>query len=98
MFDVRHSTFSARLDCHYQVQPPSTVDGRTLLVVTLHGFGQTPEQLLPLTSNLVGRQHVIAVLEAPYRFYLPEGPGGKREIGCCWATPRHAPESVRLHH
>jgi predicted esterase len=98
MLDVRHSTFSARLDCHYLTRPPRSIDARTLLVVTLHGFGQTPEQILPLTENLVGPGHVIAALEAPHRFYLPEGPGGKREIGCCWATPRHAPESIRLHH
>jgi len=94
---VLHRTFPARLDCHYLLRAPEEVDGGALLVVTLHGFGQSAEQILPLTEKLVGRQHVIAALQAPYQFYLP-GEGTNREIGYCWATARHAAESIRLHH
>ena len=55
---VRHYGFSARLDCHYLVRAPQAIDGRTALVLTLHGFGQDAETMLPLTEKLVGRQHV----------------------------------------
>ncbi len=94
---VRHCSFSARLDCHYLVRAPETVDGRTVLVVTLHGFGQTPDEFLPPTEKLVGPGRVIAALQAPYQFYLPGG-GTDRKVGYCWATRQHAPESIRLHH
>ncbi len=94
---VRHCTFSARLDCHYQVRTPDVVDGRTLLFVALHGFGQTPEVMLPLTEQLVGRQHVVASIEAPSSFFLP-GKGRSLEVGCCWATTRHPQSAIRLHH
>ena len=94
----RHCTFSARLDCHYQVRAPEAIDGRTLLVVTLHGFGQTPEAILPLTEKLVGRQHVVAALEGPNQFFLPQQTGGPLEAGFCWGANRHAPGAIRLHH
>jgi phospholipase/carboxylesterase len=94
----RHCTFSARLDCHYLVQAPGVLDARTLLVVTLHGFGQTPETMLPLTADLVGRRHVIASLQGPHGFFLPGEPGRRLEVGYCWVTSRHSPSEIRLHH
>jgi predicted esterase len=95
---VRHCSFSARLDCHYLVRAPETAGPRTLLFVALHGFGQTPEIMLPLTAKLVGNQHVVAALEAPSAFFLPTKPGEPFQAGCSWATNRHAPSAVRLHH
>src|SRR5438477_7174477 len=92
---VRYCTFSTRLDCHYLVRAPDAIDGRTLLVVTLHGFGQNAESMLPLTEKLVGRQHVIASLQGPNQFFLP---GTTSEVGYGWATSRHAASSIRLHH
>lgn len=94
----RHCSFSARLDCHYLVRAPDAIDGRTLLFVTLHGFGQTPEEILPLTENLVGRRHIVAAIEAPSAFFLPSKPAGPFGVGCCWATSRHPANSIRLHH
>src|SRR3712207_6673498 len=95
---VRHCSFSARLDCHYQALAPDVLDARTLLVVTLHGFGQTPEMLLPLTADLVGRQPVIVALEGPHGFFLPAQPGARLDVGSCWVTSRHSPRGIRLHH
>lgn len=95
---ARHCTFSARLDCHYLVRAPDAVDARTLLAVALHGFGQTAETMLPLTEKLVGRQHVVASLQGPNQFFLSGEAGRPGEVGYCWATSRHAPGSIRLHH
>jgi predicted esterase len=95
---VRHCSFSARLDCHYLVRAPDAVDARTLLVVALHGFGQTPEIMLPLTEKLMGGRHVIAALEGPNAFFLPSKPGEKLGSGCCWVTERHSRSGIRLHH
>lgn len=96
--NVRHSTFSARLDCHYLVRAPEAVDRRTLLVVALHGFGQTTETMLPLTQKLVGPQHIVAAIEGPNAFFLPVKPGEPMQSGCCWVTNRHPQSAIRLHH
>lgn len=92
---ARHSTFSARLDCHYLLYSPETPPSGALLVAALHGFGQTPEIMLRLTGNMLGTKHVIAAVEAPNRFYLDQG---TNQVGCCWITHRHAESSIRLHH
>jgi predicted esterase len=96
MDEPRHCTFAARLDCHYLLSAPEAIDSRTALVVTLHGYGQTPEVMLPLTRKLVGSKHVIASLEGPNRFFLREQP--EAQIGVCWNTKRHSASGIRLHH
>ena len=65
---ARHYTFSAQLDCHYQLGSPESIGPETLLVVTLHGFGQTADVMLPLTERTFGQQQVIASLEGPISF------------------------------
>jgi predicted esterase len=92
---ARHCTFSARLDCHYLLHVPGPIDTGTLLVVTLHGFGQNAEMMLPLTEKLMGGRHVIASLQGPNQFFLP---GTTSEAGFGWGANRHAPSSIRLHH
>jgi predicted esterase len=95
-FDApRHFTFSARLDCHYLLHAPETVNEETLLVAALHGFGQTPEVMLRLTGTMLGPRHAIAAIEAPYQFFTAQG---SNHVGCCWITQRHSQSSIRLHH
>jgi len=62
---IRQCTFSARLDCHYLLHVPETADPRTVLVMTLHGFGQNPESMLRLTERMFGPQQVLASLQGP---------------------------------
>jgi phospholipase/carboxylesterase len=85
--------FSVPLDCHYLLRAPDHVDERTPLVVALHGFGGTPEDMLRRTDRLFATPPVIAALEGPYRFFLPAG----RDVGYGWITSRRADESIRLH-
>jgi predicted esterase len=94
MSDVLLRTFSARLDCHYLLQAPQTVDSETPLVVALHGFGANPEAMLPLTARLFGARSVIAALQGPNQFFLGET---RREVGYGWITNHHPAESIRLH-
>src|SRR6202035_1939788 len=91
----RHCSFSARLDCHYLVRVPDSIDEGTLLVAALHGFGQNAEMMLALTEKMFGRRHAIASLQGPNQFFLN---GGTSEVGYCWVTNRHAAGSIRLHH
>jgi predicted esterase len=92
---VERRTFSARLDCHYLLRPTAEVDGSTLLVAALHGFGSNPEVMLRLTEGLLGPRPVIAAIQAPSQFFLSQHAS---EVGYCWATQKHSDESVRLHH
>jgi phospholipase/carboxylesterase len=89
-------TFSARLDCHYLIYAPPAITDTTLLAVTLHGFGQTPDAMLRLTGGLMlGDKHVIAAVQGPNQFYMSQT---TNQVGYCWITHRHAESSIRLHH
>ena len=90
----RH-TFQATLDCHYLLHLPEHAGPRTALVVALHGFGQSPREILPLMARLLGRQHIIAALEAPYAFYKSTR---TNDVGHSWITTLHAASDIRLHH
>jgi phospholipase/carboxylesterase len=83
------------LDCHYLLRTPDLLEGRTPLVVALHGFGANPEIMLHLTARLFHTEPVIAAVQGPYSFFLPTP---ERKTGYGWIDSRHAYESVRLHH
>ena len=93
--DIRHYSFTARLDCRYLVHAPQTITEQTALVVALHGFSANPEAMLRLTAAMVGLQHVVASVQGPNQFYLGLG---SNEVGYGWATHKHPDSSVRLHH
>ena len=95
MIEAIDQSFEARLDCHYLLQVPDQVDERTLLVVTLHGFGGNPEDMLKLTGRFFDTPPVIAALQGPYQFFLS---AAVREVGYGWITSRRPAESIRLHH
>ena len=87
--------FTATLDCHYLLHVPPAVDGSTVLILTLHGFGSSPEVMLQLTGNLVGGRHAIASIEAPSSFFLSTKSG---DVGHSWVTSKHSASGIRLHH
>jgi phospholipase/carboxylesterase len=95
MDDVRHCSFSARVDCHYLVRPPETAGPDTFLVVALHGFSQNAETMLGLTAGMFGPSYAIASVQGPNQFFLPNN---TRDVGYGWNTNRHASSSIRLHH
>src|SRR5579883_3349368 len=95
MDDIRHCSFSARLDCHYLLRAPETMDDQSVLAVTLHGFGSNPEVMLRLTEKMFGPRHAIASIQGPNQFFLSPN---NRETGYGWASSRHGASSVRLHH
>lgn len=95
MMEIGDRSFSARLDCHYLLLAPDTVDGRTPLIVALHGFGANPENMLQLTARLFVNSAVIASIQGPNQFFLEPS---TREVGYGWITSRRPAESIRLHH
>jgi predicted esterase len=98
---VRHSA-AVRLEAEYLLHLPPLVDERTLLVLTLHGYGSNPEAMLRLSAMALGEDAVIASLRAPNQHYLNSGPLGTpapgSEIGYNWGTTRHAALNIQLHH
>jgi predicted esterase len=95
MSDVVLRSFSARLDCHYLVRAPASMDRIGALVLALHGFGQNPETMLDLSAKLFDAPAVIAALQGPNQFFLGQN---NREIGYGWNTSCRPEESIRLHH
>jgi phospholipase/carboxylesterase len=95
MPDIADQSFSVRLDCHYLLLPPDTVDVHTPLVLALHGFGANPESMLQLSARLFADSAVIASLQGPNQFFLDPA---TREVGYGWITSRRPAESIRLHH
>jgi predicted esterase len=98
---VRHSA-AVHLEAEYLLHVPSVVDERTLLVLTLHGYGSNPEVMLRLSAMALGEDAIIASLRAPNQHYLSSGPLGTpvagSEIGYNWGTTRHAALNIQLHH
>src|SRR5258708_3948686 len=98
---VRRSA-AVSLDAEYLLHMPETVDGRTLLVLTLHGYGSTPEAMLRLTEMAIGGGSIIARLRAPDQVYMGTGPLGTpvpgSDVGYNWGTNKHATGNIELHH
>ena len=91
-------TFSAKLDCRYLLQTPEKLDEQAVLVLTLHGYGANPQEMLRLTSGMTGDRHVIAALQAPNHHYLNLQAGGEPAIGYNWGVRDQWASAVRLHH
>jgi predicted esterase len=98
---VRHSA-AVHLEAEYLLYVPRAMDDRTLLVLTLHGYGSNPEAMLQLSTMALGEDAIIASLRAPNQHYLSSGAMGTpvpgSEVGYNWGTTRHAPLNIKLHH
>jgi len=98
---VRH-TAAIPFETEYLLHEPATVDDRTLLVLTLHGYGSNPEAMLRLSEMALGGDAIIAALRAPNQHYLSSGPLGTpvpgSQIGYNWGTTPHAALNIKLHH
>ncbi|HML17269.1 MAG TPA: hypothetical protein VK419_09590 [Bryobacteraceae bacterium] len=81
----------------YLLHVPPRVDHATLLVLTLHGFGQNPEAMLRLTVPAVGEDCIVASLRAPNQDYLAGNPA-THDVGYNWGTRKHPELNIRLHH
>jgi predicted esterase len=98
---LRHSA-AVPLEIEYLLHTPPSVDGRTPLVLALHGYGSNPEAMLRFTAGVLGDAAIVASLRAPNQHYLSSGALGTplpgSEIGYNWGTTRHAALNIELHH
>lgn len=93
---AQSETFTAQLECRYLVHVPQ--DAPELLVLTLHGYGSSPEAMLRLTVPLVGDQHVVAALQGPNQHYAGPMPGASTAPAYNWGIREHHAAATRLHH
>jgi predicted esterase len=92
-------TFMARLECRYLLHTPQDLNSNSLLIITLHGYGSNPEEMLRLTAGLVGEGHIIAALEAPNQHYVGDSLPNRQSVpGYNWGISTHWESVVRLHH
>jgi len=66
-------------------------------VLTMHGYGQSPEGMLRLTLPVVGEDCVVASLRGPNQHYAAATPAGE-EVVYNWGARRHPELNIGLHH
>lgn len=86
-----------QIDACWLLTEPARLDDRSILVLTLHGYGSNPDAMLRLTAMTVGENCVIASLRGPNQHYLAPTPAGD-EVGYNWGTRRHPELNIPLHH
>ena len=102
-------TVCVNLNVAYLLHVPPAVDGRTLLVLTLHGYGSNPEVMLRLSVPAVGEDCIVASLRAPNQAYASAGPSASGApaltagptadaVAYNWGTRRHPELNIELHH
>ena len=90
-------TVKVTLEAAYLLQEPPRIDESTVLVLTLHGYGSTPEVMLRLTALSVPENCVIASLRGPNQHYVAPTPAGD-QICYNWGTRHHPELNIQLHH
>jgi predicted esterase len=97
--DLESHTFSAQLDCRYLLRAPARLQPSSVLALALHGYGSDPASMLRLTARLIGAEHVLASLQAPYQHYNALPSSSARNVSAYnWGIRDHWREAVRLHH
>ena len=92
-----HHIFRTGLVCRYTIHIPDPLPARPLIVLALHGYGQTAAVMLKLSSILFGEKPVIASLQAPNQHYLSFS-APDSAIGYNWGTRDNWESSIKLHH
>jgi predicted esterase len=106
---LKPETVRVSLDVAYLLHVPPTVGERTLLVLTLHGFGSNPEVMLRLSVPAVGEDCIVASLRAPNQAYAMAGPPDSGSpaaaagptsdaVAYNWGTRSHPEVNIKLHH
>ena len=66
-------------------------------MLTLHGYGSNPAEMLRLTGMAVGENCVIASIQGPNQYYLA-GNVTSGDTGYNWGTHLHPDANIQLHH
>ncbi len=94
--DWEERKFEVMKQCRYLLYEPDFIKENTLLVMTLHGYGQNPEDMLRLTRIVVGKDKIIAALAGPNEQFLTPNLAAS-PIGYNWGTRNHWTEAIAMH-
>jgi predicted esterase len=89
--------FTLPLTCRYLLDVPAVLPPDPPLVLTLHGYGSSPETMLRLTAPAVGPGVVVAALQGPNLQYGGDGPASGL-AGYNWGIRQHSAECIQMHH
>ena len=90
-------TIKVSFEAGYLLHVPPQVVDKSLLVLTLHGYGSSPEVMLRLSVPAVGEDCIVASLRAPNQYYASGSPASE-EVAYNWGTRRHGDLNIQLHH
>jgi predicted esterase len=98
---VSLESLTVPFEAAWLLETPPRIDERTILILTMHGYGSNPEVMLRLTAAAAPENCILASLRGPNQHYLSSTPAGGplgNEIGYNWGTRRHPELNIRLHH
>ena len=90
-------SIQVNLEANYILHVPTQTDASSVLVLTLHGYGSNPEEMLRLSVPALGEKCVVASLRGPNQHYLAGNPATDM-VGYNWGTRRHPELNIHLHH
>ncbi len=90
---IESHTFSLPLECYYLLHVPE-VPSRLLWMV-VHGYAMNASNMLSLALLVLGKQHLVASVQAPHHFYPDQR---KPDVGYNWGTRNHGSSSIQMHH
>ncbi len=94
--------FDLPLRCRYLLRRPEQTVPDSMLVIALHGYAMTPEEMLALTEKLVGEEPftatIIAAIEGPHQLWVNPDKTAESRVGFHWGTSFQAEQSRRMHH
>jgi predicted esterase len=94
----QHISFDYTTQGRFILHTPPSITDNTLLILTLHGYGSSPEVMFRLSLPTVGDQHILAAIQGPNQAYAAASPTLNAEIGYNWGTRNHPVENVERHH
>jgi len=95
---IEKRSFSLPLRCNYLLQTPQQAAQEPLLIIALHGHAMTAEQMLRLTSPLIGGGHYLASIQGPYQLWVKRDGQERADVAFHWSTRFEPEHSWRLHH
>lgn len=93
--DTESHTFAMEMECHYCLRVPAVTPDALFLV--LHGYGMNASTMLELSQLVLGKESLIASIQAPHHFYLSQNEPNPK-VGYSWGTRNHGTASIRFHH
>lgn len=95
---IESRSFTLPLRCSYLLKPGHAGGGQQPVILALHGYAMTPEEMLRLTEPLVGDGCTIAALRGPHQVWINGDEPTRRRAAFHWGTNFEPQHARRVHH